>query len=330
MFGFIYSLSTTAFAVLALRVAQGAAISKAPVTTTTTQQQKPVPTKPYDAETMQFLIRATVISGIMSILATNTNNPLATPIRTVFLFLTTFAAYVWGARLPSQVTKFVHPVITSTILILSVVKATSQVTGSDFLTVLKTYKVGNLNIMKTGAADIMLFLLGPCVVSFATSMFSRRQLLKENFAIVILSALVASIGGLFGTAGMVRLLQLGGPNGRLVRLSTLPRNVTTALAMACIEILGGDMSLTVLIVVITGVLGATYGRPLLDAMGIYDPVARGLAVGGSAQGLGVAGIMAETDAYPFAAMAMILTAISATILVFIPPVKEALVNICQG
>lgn len=334
--GLLYSMSTTAYSVLFMRAAQGKLVKAAPVKAVSKKRKGakagPAP-KPYRDETMELLVKITIVTGILSIFTTNFagDSALETPLRTAFLFFTTFATFVYGARLPASITKIVHPLIISTILTLGVIYVTSAATGSDFIATLKTYKVGTFDVRKCGAADIMLFLLGPSVVSFAISMYSRRQLLKENLLIVVAAMLVSSVGGLFGTAFFVRLIRLGGSTGGLmVRLSTLSRNVTTALAMACTAILGGDVSLGVLIVVITGVLGATYGRTLLDAMGIYDPVTRGLAVGGAAQGLGVTSMMSEADAYPFAAMSMILTAISATVLVSIPAVKDTLVKICQG
>jgi len=338
--GFFYSMVTTTYTVLFLRSAQGKLASsspavaaprkKAPVVARKTAAPAAV-AKAYRDETMSFLFKAALVTGVVSILATNAGNEFAMPVRTIFFFFTTFASYVWGARLPASFTKIVHPLILSTMITLSVILGTSVATADNFITVLKTYKTGTYDLLKMGAADIMLFLLGPSVVSFAISMYNRRFLLRDNFLIVIVSMIVSSVGGLFGTAAYVRLLQLGGKvGGGMIRLSTLSRNVTTALAIACTNVLKGDVSLAVLIVVLTGVLGATYGRTMLDSLKIHDPVTRGLAVGGAAQGLGVTSMMPEADAYPFAAMSMILTAISATVLVSIPSVNHALVTLAQG
>jgi putative effector of murein hydrolase len=216
-------------------------------------------------------------------------------------------------------------------LTVGVIRGTALATAFSFKDCLKTYKVGTYQLFQMGAGDVMMFLLGPSVVSFAVSMFDRRQLLKENLLIVLLSVMVSSVGGLFGTAAFVRLLQLGGRfGGGMIRLSTLSRNVTTALAIACTNVLKGDVSLAILIVLTTGVLGATICRSVLDALGIHDPVTRGLAVGGSAQGLGVTSMIPEPDAFPFAAMSMILTAISATVMVSIPSIRDALVTLAEG
>lgn len=324
--GFVYSLTTVACSVLFLRAAQGTLIKTAPASAGKGSTST-VASKPFDDATMSFLLKASLVSAAASVAATRTGHDLDTPLRSIFHFLSTVAAYVWCARLPASFTKAVHPLITSTALTLGVIRLTSMVTGSTFIDVLKTYKVGSLDLMKTGAGDVLLFLLGPAVVSFAIAMYSRRILLKENFKIVITAMLVSSVGGLFGTAAFVRAIQLGGSTGVMVRLSVLSRNVTTALSMAIAAILGGDVSIAASVVVLTGIIGATYGRRMLDAMGIYDPLTRGLAVGAAAQGLGVSSMASEPDAFPFAAMSMVLTAVCATVLVSIPSIKDALVNL---
>jgi putative effector of murein hydrolase len=49
----------------------------------------------------------------------------------------------------------------------------------------------------------------------------------------------------------------------------------------------GDVSIAVVVIVLTGIIGDQYGRRLLNIAGIQDPVTCGLAVGSAAQGLGV-------------------------------------------
>ena len=90
------------------------------------------------------------------------------------------------------------------------------------------------------------------------------------------------------------------------------------------------MSIAASVVVLTGIFAATVGRGMLDAFKIDDPVSRGLGMGAAGQGLGVAAIMPEKEAFPFAAINMVLTAVCATGLVSIPAVKECLVNIVSG
>jgi putative effector of murein hydrolase len=100
--------------------------------------------------------------------------------------------------------------------------------------------------------------------------------------------------------------------------------------MAVASLLGGDISIAASTVILSGITAATFGRSVMTALGIHDPVSRGLAIGASGQGLGVACIVSEPDAFPFAAMSMVLTAVAATTLVSIPQIKEALVQLATG
>jgi putative effector of murein hydrolase len=102
------------------------------------------------------------------------------------------------------------------------------------------------------------------------------------------------------------------------------------LAIVITQMLGGDMAIAASVVVLTGIFGATVGRSMLDAFGVEDPVSRGLGMGAAGQGLGVAAIMPEKEAFPFAAISMVLTAVAATSLASVPAVKESLVNIVSG
>jgi putative effector of murein hydrolase len=285
---------------------------------------------PFSQELVDFLIKGVVLSGAMSIGATKMNNDYATILGTIFMTFVTFFGYVWGARLPAAFCKIVHPLVTSTAIVHVFTYLTSLAVGSSFTNVLSNYKTGTMKLLATGAGDILLYLLGPCVVSFAISMYSRKTVVAENLLVIFTGFAVASIGGLFGTAALVRLLKVGGAAGDVLRKSLLPRNITTPLAIAITNIIKGNISQASAVVVLTGIYGATFGASFLTSLGIRDPVARGMGVGGSGQGLGVASMLSESEAYPFAAISMVLTAMFATVLVSVPPVADALVNLAIG
>jgi len=100
--------------------------------------------------------------------------------------------------------------------------------------------------------------------------------------------------------------------------------------MAIAGILGADASLAVSMVVVTGLIGANFGASILDAFGVKSAVARGLGIGAAAHGLGTAAFANEKDAFPFAAIAMALTASACTVLVSLPVIKSALLKIALG
>lgn len=327
--GFVFTITTSAFSVLTIRKAQGTLItsSSAP---SRTSASGPKP-KPFNEASWSFFSKGAILSAMATVWATKTNSSFSTPIQTLFLTFLTVASYIWSANLPAGFVKIVHPLATSATLILAIIRGLAAITGQEYYDVLRSYKVGSIDPMKAGAGDILMFLLGAPVVAFAISVYSRRQLLFNNLVVVVTSVLVGSAGSLFATAGFVRLISLGsGATARLVRLSVLSRNITTALALALTNMLGGDISIAASVVCLTGILGGTYGQSFMDALGIKDPICRGIGMGCSSQGLGVAAISGEPDAFPFAAIAMVLTAIAATTLASIPTFKEALIRTACG
>ena len=331
--GFFYTISTTTYAVLGAMKATGKTIAGAPAPLKGNNKKKtaaaPAPAKPFSDDLMALCLKTMAATSLVSLVA-HGRTDYATPLQTLFLAATTVTSYVWGARLPTSVVQVVHPLVTSSVLVLATVRLLAVLQDSPWETVLRTYRVGSLDWQSTGAGDILLYLLGPSVVSFAISIYSRRQLLAQNLPVVLTAVLVASGGSLFGTAAFVRLIRLGGASGKIARLSVLARNITTALSIALTSMLGGDMSIAASVVVVSGIFGATYGKSVLQALQIHDPIARGLAMGASAQGLGVASIRNEPDAFPFAAISMVLTAIAATVIVAIPALKDALIQVATG
>jgi putative effector of murein hydrolase len=331
--GFGFTMSSTSYLVLGIRTLQGRVGDGGSVTSGAsynipekkkfglltksnagvgTPSPRP-PSKPFTQETLHFFFKGTILFGISSMIASSRtqqiNSIYTTPLRTIFMFFGTVLSYVYGARLPSSITKIIHPLVTATVGTLALTQLDASVTGLPFTTVLKTYKTGTLAITKMGAGDILLFLLGPAVGCLSIAMYSRKSILVTNLPVVVAAMLCSSLGGLFGTAWYIRLLNVG--TSTMVRLSLLTRNVTTGLAIIITQMLDGDMAIAASVVVLTGIFAATVGRGLLDALHISDPVSRGLGMGAAGQGLGVAAMMVEVDAFPFAAINMVLTAICA-------------------
>ena len=337
--GLIYTIVTVGTTVSALRggkggpslpsVTKGARKVKLPKASVAV---KKVRVMPFTEKQMQSFGIVAIVTGALTLFTCKSGHALAKLCETSFFTSFTIATYMWAARLPSSFVAVVHPLVTTCALILVMVRGLGLVTDRSFHSILRAYKVGSLNWKKAGSGDILLYLLGPSAVSFAISMFSKRVLLKKNLLVVVAAVLVSSVGGLFGTAAFVRAIHLGGKalTARTVRLSVLSRNVTTALALALTSMIGGDLPIAAAVVCLTGVMGATYGKAILEYLSITDPITRGLCIGSSAQGLGVASMADEADAFPFAAMAMVLTALTSTTLVTFPAIKSALVKLATG
>jgi len=330
--GFFFTLFTTAYSIIGVRkLTSGDKKSvpePEPITSDGMVSLAP-PTKAFTDSTFQFLSASAVIGGLASILASRGDmSPLVTtPLQALFMLFTTLSTFVFGARLPKSFTKLVHPLVTCTSLTWVIAKVTGMVTKSSFSSILRSYKASTLCPVHLGAGDLLLFMLGPAVVALACQMYDRKKLIKENIIEIGTAVTVSSVGGLFGTAAMVRSLGIKNP---VLRLCMLSRNITSPLAMAIAGILGADVSLAVSMVVVTGLIGANFGASILDAVGIKDAVARGMGIGAAAHGLGTAAFANEEDAFPFAAISMALTASACTMLVSVPTIKNAVMKIALG
>jgi putative effector of murein hydrolase len=95
------------------------------------------------------------------------------------------------------------------------------------------------------------------------------------------------VGSVTAIGSAWTLASLLGLDGSL-RLSLLPRSVSTPFAMIVSGDIGGTPDLTAVFVVITGVIGAALGDLLLSWLPLRSVLARGALYGMGAHGAGVA------------------------------------------
>ena len=133
-------------------------------------------------------------------------------------------------------------------------------------------------------AQFVHFLLGPATVALAVPLYANLGTLKRNL-LPLGGALIA--GSLVAVVSAVGIgWALGASRESL--LSLAPKSVTTPIAMGIAEKLGGLPSLTAVLVVATGILGAVLAKGTLDLLRIEDHAVRGFAVGVAAHGIGTA------------------------------------------
>lgn len=98
-------------------------------------------------------------------------------------------------------------------------------------------------------------------------------------------------------------------------ISIAPKSVTAPVAMGIAEQLGGLPSLTAVLVISTGILGAMIGPKLLTLIGVTDWAARGLAIGTASHGIGTARALQVSEvAGAFSGLAMGLNALATAVL----------------
>jgi putative effector of murein hydrolase len=134
-------------------------------------------------------------------------------------------------------------------------------------------------------------------------------------------AVALAAGSVTAVVSAVALAALLGA-GPQTMLSLAPKSVTTPIAMGVAERIGGLPSLTAVLVILTGIVGAMVATPLLNALRLSDDAktgdwaARGFAVGVAAHGIGTArAFQVHPLAGTFAGIAMGLNGLLTAILV---------------
>jgi putative effector of murein hydrolase len=157
-------------------------------------------------------------------------------------------------------------------------------------------------------------LLAPATVALAVPLARQLGRLRRLW-LPVLGGLLA---GDLAAAASALLLTRGLGGDRLLALSLAPKSTTTPIAMALSQRLGGDPSLTAVVVVLTGIVGAVLGPWVLDRMGQRDPAVRGLALGVAAHGIGTATqAQADPAAGAWAGLAMGLSGLITALI--LPP-----------
>ena len=133
-------------------------------------------------------------------------------------------------------------------------------------------------------AQFVHFLLGPATVALAVPLYANLGKLKKNLVPVLGGLLAGSVVAAVSAVGIGWLLGAD----RVTLMSMAPKSVTTPIAMGISEKLGGLPSLTAVLVVSTGILGAVLARGTLNLLRVHDHAVRGFAVGVAAHGIGTA------------------------------------------
>jgi predicted murein hydrolase (TIGR00659 family) len=161
-------------------------------------------------------------------------------------------------------------------------------------------------------AQFVHFLLGPATVALAIPLYAQLARLRS----MLVPALVALVAGSLTAAASAMAIAWALGATRVTTMSLAPKSVTTPIAMGIAEKIGGLPSLTAVLVISTGIIGAVIARSLLNAIRIEDHAVRGFAVGLAAHGIGTARAFQVSEvAGAFAALAMGLNGVATALLV---------------
>lgn len=151
----------------------------------------------------------------------------------------------------------------------------------------------------------------PATVSLAIKLEKNFEHLRSN-VVAIVSGI--GLGVVFHTL-LIVLLSLTFQFNEELAATLFPKSVTTAIALGVSESLGGIASLTVAVVVFTGVLGAVVGPSLFKWLKISDPVAQGIAMGSSSHAMGTSKAIEMGDVQgAMSGLSIVLTGIAVVII----------------
>lgn len=161
-------------------------------------------------------------------------------------------------------------------------------------------------------AQFVHFLLGPATVALALPLYRNRDRVLRALVPMIVSLFAGSLAAILSVIACSYVFHLP----QLLLVSSLPKSTTSGVAMGISQSTGGDASLTAIIVVATGIVGAVVAGPIFSVLRVTDKRARGYALGLAAHGVGTARAFQEHPLTgTFAGLAMGLNGILTAVLV---------------
>ena len=180
-------------------------------------------------------------------------------------------AYMLGVRL-KKIFKvgILNPLLLSIVFTIVVL----LVAGVDY----NTYEQG---------AKYLSWYLTPATVCLAIPLYEQWELLKKHYKAVLLGIGSGVVTSLATTLLLAKCMGLTHKE----YVTMLPKSITTAIGMGVSEELGGYVTITVAVIVVTGVLGNIMGEVVCKIFRITEPISKGLAFGSAAHAIGTARAM---------------------------------------
>ncbi len=131
-------------------------------------------------------------------------------------------------------------------------------------------------------AQYLSYLLTPATVCLAVPLYEQLMVLKRHWKAILTGVISGVLSSLTSILILARLFSLS--HEQYVTL--LPKSITTAIGMGVSEELGGIVTVTVAVIIITGILGNIIAEAVCNLFKIEEPIAKGLAMGTAAHAIG--------------------------------------------
>lgn len=207
----------------------------------------------------------------------------------VFTFIT-YIIYLFSKKVYTKIAvPFLHPLLVAPILLIVLISIT-HVSANQYL----------------HDSKWLSHMLGPATVAFAVPIYKNLSIIKKYIGTILISITTGTLVAIFSTFLLSKLFHL---NSDFI-VSILPRSITTPIAIEVSKEIGGLPTLTTVFAIITGVMGGIVGPGVIKCLSIKTPIAKGLALGMGAHGVGTNKAMeyGKQEAV-FSSLAMIFAAL---------------------
>ena len=178
------------------------------------------------------------------------------------------AAYEIGVLLKK---KFKLAIFNPLLIAIAVIIVILAITGVEY----DTYNDG---------ARYLSYLLTPATVCLAVPLYEQLEILKKNLKAILAGILAGALTSV--TSVLILAILFGLSHEEYVTL--LPKSITTAIGMGVSEELGGIVTITVAVIIITGVLGNMFAEVVCRIFRIEEPIAKGIGIGSASHAIGTA------------------------------------------
>ena len=217
----------------------------------------------------------------------------ASPLTWLTLTLVAFQAGLWLHRRCRH-----NPIVNPVLLAIAFVSVVLAATGTDY----QAYFNG---------AQYVHFLLGSATVALAVPLARQFAHIRRSWLALTVGLLAGSATAAGSAVGIAWLLGAS----KMTILSLAPKSVTAPVAMGIAEKIGGEATLTAVLVILTGIVGAVLGTTALQLVRVRNPKAIGFALGVASHGLGTARALHVGEvAGAFSGLAMGLNALATALL----------------
>ncbi len=161
------------------------------------------------------------------------------------------------------------------------------------------------------SAHYISYLLTPTTVSLAIPLYEKLEILKKNIWAILLGVL----SGVLANLTCIYVLSLVFQLTHEEYVTLIPKSITTAIALGLVAEFDGIVTIMIVAITISGLLGNMFAEQTFKWFAIKNPISQGLAIGNSSHAIGTSKLMEIGDVQgAMGGLAIVVAGLMTTIL----------------